>query len=276
MSDPLPTDDPRPFDVAPHVGREEKIEQLLLAGLEHYFGGEYDQAINIWTRALFIDRSHTRARAYIERARSAQAERQRESEELLQRGVAAFERGAAGEARRLLREAMDQGAPPEEALAILDRIHRLEQVAPNFVAASLEPMPTAAVVRRASPASRAAWAALAGCGVVIVAAAAFAAGAFRGDLAPLLVRPVPNGSGLAKLTLDEGPSLPRRGEDALTRARVLARSGRLRDALGALDAVRSTDPERPEADRLRAELQKQLIAMSAAFVVPSPRIPAEP
>ena len=52
-------------------------EQLLLAGLDHYFAAQYDQAVAVWTRVLFLDRSHARARAYIERARSAQAERQR-------------------------------------------------------------------------------------------------------------------------------------------------------------------------------------------------------
>src|ERR1700722_14628742 len=73
--------------------RDAKIEQLLLVGLDHYFASRYELAINVWTRALFLDRSHARARAYIDRARSAQAERQRESEELLQNGIAAFQRG---------------------------------------------------------------------------------------------------------------------------------------------------------------------------------------
>src|SRR4249920_66525 len=90
--------------------RDAKIEQLLLAGLDHYFSARYEQAINVWTRALFLDRSHARARAYIERARSALAERQRESEELLQNGVDAFGRGEGGEARRLLQAAISQGA----------------------------------------------------------------------------------------------------------------------------------------------------------------------
>src|SRR6185369_17179950 len=49
----------------------------------------------------------TRARAYIDRARSALAERQRESEELLQNGVAAFQRGESDEARRLIQAAID-------------------------------------------------------------------------------------------------------------------------------------------------------------------------
>src|ERR1700730_18189630 len=80
--------------------RDAKIEQLLLVGLDHYFAGEYEHAINVWTRALFFDRSHPRARAYIERARSALAERQRQGEELLQGGIDAFHRGEPGEARR--------------------------------------------------------------------------------------------------------------------------------------------------------------------------------
>src|SRR4030095_8096293 len=106
--------------------RDAKIEQLLLVGLYHYLGGRCEQAINVWTRALFLDRNHARARAYIERARTALAEGQRESEELLQTGVAAFHRGEGDEARRLLHAAIDRGAPPEEALAVLERLNRLE------------------------------------------------------------------------------------------------------------------------------------------------------
>ena len=52
--------------------------------------------------------------------------RQRESEELLQQGIAAFHRGDAAEARRLLTAAIDGGAPSEEALAVLGRLDRLE------------------------------------------------------------------------------------------------------------------------------------------------------
>src|SRR5437762_11835793 len=85
MSDPLPTGPRHAHDAASEADRDAKIEQLLLLGLDHYFAGQYDQAVNVWTRALFFDRGHARARAYIERARSALAERQRQSEELLQK-----------------------------------------------------------------------------------------------------------------------------------------------------------------------------------------------
>src|SRR5947199_3635384 len=126
-------------DPTSDVDRDAKIEQLLLAGLDHYFAARYDQAINVWTRALFLDRSHPRARAYIERARSALAERQRKSEELLHTGVAAFQRGEGDEARRLLHAAIDGGAPSDEALAVLDRLNRLEAAAAPATAPAATP-----------------------------------------------------------------------------------------------------------------------------------------
>jgi hypothetical protein len=57
---------------------------------------------------------------------------------------------------------------------------------------------------------------------------------------------------------------------SLARARTLAAAGRLRDALATLDGVRPTDPERADADRLRADIQRQLVALVSA----SPSSPA--
>src|SRR5215211_2359354 len=111
-----------------HESSESRIEELLLAGLDHYFHGQHELAISVWTRVLFLDRNHARARAYIERARGAIAERQREGEELLQTGAAAFQRGDAEGARRLLTSAVERGAQPDEALAMLDRLQRLSPV----------------------------------------------------------------------------------------------------------------------------------------------------
>src|SRR6188474_3625487 len=102
MSDPLRTDAARAADALSDAERDARVEQLLLQGLDHYFTGAYETAIHVWTRVLFLDRGHDRARAYIERARGAQAERQRESEELLHRGIAAYETGDTDAARALL------------------------------------------------------------------------------------------------------------------------------------------------------------------------------
>jgi tetratricopeptide (TPR) repeat protein len=265
MSDPLRTDPTRPSEPVSEADREAKIEQLLLAGLDHYFSGRYDHAINVWTRALFLDRSHARARAYIERARSALAERQRESEELLHSGVAAFDRGEGTEARRLLQAAMSQGAPSDEALAILDRLDRLEQGTQTpQTPAPRRRARTAALADAPPGSSRGAWVVLALLLLVIVAAGAFGAGAFRSDWRMLLDRPpAPSMNPVVRATNDETALLPRRGETALARAHALASSGRLRDALSTLDLVRPTDAQKADADRLRSEIQKQLIGLAS-------------
>src|SRR5437762_8696082 len=140
MSDPLRTD---PLIEAP-VDRERdaKIESLLLVGLDHYFSSNYTQAIDVWTRALFLDRAHARARAYIERARSALAEQQRESEELLHSGVAAFERGEMDAARQLLNAAVQRGGAHEVALAFLTRIDRINAATPAPTAPAAAPVRT--------------------------------------------------------------------------------------------------------------------------------------
>lgn len=273
MSDPLRTDGSRAHaDVASESDRDAKIEQLLLVGLDHYFAARYELAINVWTRALFLDRSHARARAYIDRARSALAERQRESEELLQNGVAAFERGDGDEARRLLQAAIDGGAPSEEALAVLDRLNRLEVTAQPAVAA-----PRSDRVRRerapldagSGPrsAGRFATAALLIGGAIAVAVIAVAASKDFVDWRSIAAV-ITGGSDAVPAVLgvpvarDAALPLPRRGEMALLRARALMAGGHLRDALTALEAVRSTDSQRADADRLRADIQRQLLALT--------------
>jgi len=269
MSDPLRNDPTRANEPVSEADREAKIEQLLLSGLDHYFTGHYDQAINVWTRALFLDRNHARARAYIERARSALAERQRESEELLHNGVAAFDRGESSEARRLLEAAISQGAPPDEALTILDRLNRLDQTARQAQAeASIKAARTVPPPEVRVATSWGSWATLVVLVLVIVAAAAFGAGAFRSDWRMLLEPPAPTINPVVRASNDDA-LIPRRGETALARARVLATNGRLRDALAALDLVRPTDPQKPDADRLRADIQRQLIGLSSLSLQPS-------
>ncbi len=268
MSDPLRTETTRTAAPASRAERDAKIEQLLLAGLDQYFAGQYDQAITVWTRVLFLDRSHARARAYIERARSAQAERQRESEALLHEGSDAVRRGDRIEARRLLNAALVRGEHSDEVLSLLDRVTRLEQTAATFEADTDEFDTPRLVLEDSAPARRPAgqWITLAALLLVIVAAGLFAASATRPEWAAFVERSNlrrPDRGAAAATVPREMAALPvpRRAEAAMARARAFVASGRLRDALPILESIRATDPERPEADRLRAEIQRQLIAV---------------
>jgi tetratricopeptide (TPR) repeat protein len=263
MSDPLRTESAPDGDLHAETERDAKIESLLLAGLDHYFSSDYAQAIDVWSRALFLDRSHARARAYIERARSALAEHQRESEELLHSGIAAFESGQMEAARQLLNAAVQRGGAHEVALAFLNRIDRISAAAP--AAAVMAPAP---VTRRAIPAivpARPFGVAL----LTVLLAAAVLAGLIYSLSSWDQVRAfvpalnTPADSGVSPVAAVRDPLVvPRSSDLALARARALFAGGRLHDALRALELVRPVDPLRSDADQLKATIQRELIAHS--------------
>jgi hypothetical protein len=271
MVDPLRDED------SGAASRESRIEEMLLAGLDQYFSGQHELAISVWTRVLFLDRNHARARAYIERARGAIAERQREGEELLQTGAAAFHRGDANAARTLLTSAVERGVPSEEAQALLDRLDRLapgldydpaERTEPRAARPRATPVPPSDVrVRRGR------WfAPIAGAALVIIALAGV--GLFvLGPSGLLGSEPASPAAAPVRPPQDPVP-VPTAAEASLARARTLHAKGRLRDALAALDAVRAGDALRSEADDLRTTIQRELLA-TARLAPPAP-IPSTP
>ena len=84
------------------------------------------------------------------------------------------------------------------------------------------------------------------------------------------LEPPPLAPGVASVS-DTGLPVPRRGEMALARARSFAAGGHLRDALTSLDLVRPTDPQKEDADRLRADIQRQIMALSTSDAFPAQR-----
>jgi tetratricopeptide (TPR) repeat protein len=272
MADSLRTDGARAIDHASPGDRDAKIEQLLLAGLDHYFSARYEQAIDVWTRTLFFDRSHARARAYIDRARSALAERERQSEELLQKGAAALDRGHGDEARRLLHAAVESGAHAHDIHPLLERLSR--QATTPWAGVDDPPPPVerqsaarhartdTVAAERGATTRPGAWLMALVLGIVIAAAYTMA---MRSGFDPLVLsggREVPAVSATAPAARETALAVPRRGEMALGRARALEARGRLHEALAALEMVRLTDPEKAEADRVRADIQRQLLGMA--------------
>ena len=260
MTEPQRTD-PGNTPASTAAERAARIEGLLVSGLDHYFAAEYEQAINIWTRVIFLDRDHNRARAYIDRARKAIAERQRESEELLHRGLEAYKAGEVDRARELLTRAVDQGAPSDQALVLLGRMEQLGGTGfdlplqrKRVPARRVSDEPTSPARRRTWP-----WIAMAGGFVVVAAAMYFGAApalAWLVDV-PADARPLPQ-------TPREPLPIVRTADTVLDRARELYAGGHLRDALRLLDNIGIADPARPEADRLRADIQRALLAAVAA------------
>jgi len=240
--------------------REARLEELLLSGLDHYFAGQHELAINVWTRALFIDRGHARARAYIERARGAIAERQREAEELIHTGAAAFQRGEPETARRLLRSAVENGAATDEVLALLERLDRLEAATgPQDTRVPRRETPLPAVESPAARRDRS-WLGWVAAGVVLgLAVAAVVIGLLwtRGQQ----WLPLESGStvGSSARVREEPLPSPSASDVSIARAQAQFDRGHLHEALLALDAIGPGDPLSAEADQLKATIQLKLL-----------------
>jgi tetratricopeptide (TPR) repeat protein len=266
MADPHPSGPRRP-EAQPEPADDARIEHLLVTGLDHYFAGEFEQAINLWTRVLFLDRTHDRARAYIDRARSAQAERQRMSEALVHQGLDAFDKGEVVRARELLSDALDQGASHDVALGVLGRIDRLDV---GRTASAALPVTRRRPFSKALEGEResrhrgtlARWWATAAA-IVLVAAISFVLVTPNGlaDWFPVqatISAPAPVAPALAPLPIP-GPT-----EAYLTQAQALFAGGKLRDALRHLDRVPVGDTLRIDAERMRADIQRELLAVASA------------
>ncbi len=253
--------------------RDARVEELLLGGLDHYFAGHYDLAINVWTRVLFLDRGHARARAYIERARGAVAERQRQGDELVQTGADAFERGESEMARRLLMSALEHGAGTEEAMSLLARLDRLAAAGVKQEhRAELAPSHPAGVVEPRDKAPNRAWIKWTVAGAAIGAATV---AIVIGFVAVPRNAWLPIGTGAisrAAHANDEPVPVPSTADVWLARAQAQKDRGHLRAALAALDAIRPGDKRSAEAEKLRAEIQSALLAAgrAAAFAWTAP------
>ncbi len=241
--------------------REARLEELLLNGLDHYFAGQHELAINVWTRALFIDRGHARARAYIERARGAIAERQREAEELIHTGAAAFQRGEPDTARRLLRSAVENGAATDEVLALLERLDRLEAASgPQDARVPRRETPRLPAVESDSGRRDRSWLGWVAAGVVLgLAVAAVVIGILwtRGQQ----WLPLESGStaGSSARVREEPLPIPSASDVSIARAQAQFDRGHLHEALLALDAIGPGDPLSAEADQLKATIQFKLL-----------------
>ena len=256
-------------DALSDVERNARVEQLLVSGLDEYFAGRLDHAVNVWTRVLFLDRANDRARAYIDRARRAQAERQRETEALMHQGMQAFDDGDVERARRLLTAAVERGAPHEQTLPVLHRIGLLD-LAPPAPATTDDTL-----ARRWRRPGR-----LAGTprirlrlGPLLVSAGAIAVAALvlaRTDAGSQVSTPA------APFDVTATPlPVPAAAEVYLARADVLFRAGKLADALATLDRVQPGDGLYRDAQALRGRVQRELLNATAGLLAAGTE-PAQP
>lgn len=253
------TDAPRPAEQTTErpSRADSRVEQLLSEGLEHYFNGRFEDAIHLWTRVLFLDRHHASARAYIERARSGIAERLRRTDESLQTIAGLLDAGHAIDARHRLNEVVTVTGDDERTAALRARLERLERAGggAHRIHAAQDPAAAWWVRVRAMVNYRLRFRHVAAAAIVVVGAVTLSSPALISFLGFGAPAPASTGS-VAPVT---APVLSG-GDVALIRARALYARGRLADALAALDRVGSEQNTRVEADRLRVEIQRVLLA----------------
>ena len=193
---------------------------------------------------LFLDRGDARARAYIDRARTALAERQRRADELLHTSRAARRRRHRARARSAGRgRGHDRRRRTRGRDATAPRASRARQPAwPDGTERRIDKRTLVAPVAGLMPSGRSSrpwppsrcwwwWPA-------------------RRDCSPARRRP-DAGAARRRRRRRRPSALRRAPKSRLIRARTRVRTGRLAEALRALDRVDAQSPARAEADALR-------------------------
>lgn len=123
-----------------------RVQALLDEGQAAFDGGEYQNAIDSWSRIFLIDIDNQEAARRIEGARQLKAEREREVEEMFHAGVARFDAGDWAAARDAFRQVL--AAQPSYVLAreYLDKVDEREAGGdgPRLDLPEIAPLPSAA------------------------------------------------------------------------------------------------------------------------------------
>ncbi len=98
---------PAPVDAGGEEEGGDRIAQLLAEGKEVFDRGEYQSAIDVWSRIFLIDIDNAEASGLIEEARSKKAEIERQAEEVFHEAVGHIESQSLEEAKESLRRVLE-------------------------------------------------------------------------------------------------------------------------------------------------------------------------
>lgn len=120
---------------------QRRIRHLLSEGQEAFDRGEYQEAIDSWSRVFLIDIDHEEASQRIEEARKLKAESEREIEEIFHEGVGQFELGEYEAARATFEKVLEVHPHHLSAQEYLERIDEHEQADGMNAAADADEAP---------------------------------------------------------------------------------------------------------------------------------------
>ncbi|MEO8196685.1 MAG: tetratricopeptide repeat protein [Thermoanaerobaculia bacterium] len=108
-----------------------RIAELLESGQAACDRGEYQAAIDAWSRIFLIDIDHQEAARRIEQARQLKAEREREVEEIFHEGVARFDSGSFEPAKLAFNRVLELSPGHLVALEYQEKIRERQMGAPS-------------------------------------------------------------------------------------------------------------------------------------------------
>lgn len=240
-----------------------KIAQYLAEGDSAYAGGDYQKAIDIWSKIFLIDVTNDDASRRIEEARQKRLEVDQQVEDFIVAGTLAFEKQDYDEARRNFEDVLRLDPSHFNANEYLQKINDLESASdldafvppaqkdepePSVAdlyddyeapAQTMAPEPQAYVAAPAPAVRRIAIPRGVVFGIVgLIAVLAAAAGWY--------------------LTRDRIPAYdPAITQAELDRAKMLAEHGEFQEAINVLSAINPSDPMHNRALELIAEYKKQ-------------------
>lgn len=254
---------------------QKKIEQYLVDGDRAAAGGDYQQAIDLWSRIFLIDVTNDQASERIEQAKAKRREVEQKLETLLSSGVTAFDRGDTAKAHADLTEVLRLDPTNTAAQDYLDRLGETAVEggasgrAQTFIAPSISedrlelgffedeappegmesplvppspgktPAPKPAAAKKAAPAKPKAERRLP-----------------MGLIGAILAAVVLAGGGWFVWTkFMNKPEVESAGSGALNRASALASAGKYDQAIAVLRDIKPDDPDHDKALVMIADLQ---------------------
>lgn len=115
-------DTQQPTEKLEFLSDEDRIKQLLRDGDQLSSHGHYQRAIEVWSEIFMLDVNHPEALQKIEVARQAAAEQRAASQEIVKRGIAAYESGDVEQARELFEQVRSTDPDNPEAARYMEML----------------------------------------------------------------------------------------------------------------------------------------------------------
>lgn len=247
-----------------------KIAAYLSEGDAAFEAGNWTQAIDIWSRIFLIDVTNDEASSRIEKAREKKKEEEARTDEILNAGIAAFDRGDYVTARQSFEEVLAEEPDSFKAQEYLDKLDA--HAATSGAAAIPPPPPVSGDMYEGpdlsdgdslepSPGRRSA-----GSGARPVAPAKPEKGSKALLIGVVIVAVIAVGGWLVWSMMSGGEVRESEvsstiSQGKLNRAEMLAAQGSFDDAIELLSSIQSGDPFRDQAMEMIAEYRTQAASM---------------